>query len=48
VERLIRRKKAPKNRYEETPATVPDFMDSESVVLAGRDLSPGRSAAVRS
>jgi hypothetical protein len=48
VERLIRRKKAPKNRYEETPATVPDFMDSESVALASRDLSPGRSAAVRS
>jgi len=48
VERLIRRKKAPKSRYEETRATVPDFMDSESVALASRDLSPGRSAAVRS
>jgi hypothetical protein len=48
VERLIRRKKTPKNRYEETPATVPDFMDSESVALARRDLSPDRAAAVRS
>lgn len=39
VERLFRRKKKPKSRYEETQTTVPHFMESESLSLAGRDLS---------
>jgi glycosyltransferase involved in cell wall biosynthesis len=43
VERMIRKKKSPRQRYEEARSTVPDFVETESLVLAGRDLAHGQS-----
>jgi hypothetical protein len=45
VERMIRRKKGPTRRYEEVFSTVPDFVESESLALAARDLGTGQAAA---
>jgi hypothetical protein len=45
LERMIRRKKGPTRRHEEVFSTVPDFVETESLALAARDLGTGQAAA---
>jgi hypothetical protein len=47
VERMLRKKKAPVQKYEEVNLTLPDFMVTESLVLAKRDLAPIQPATLK-